>query len=80
MIQAIPAGDGNHKLLLKEPRKEGEIQYVKYRSTYNDMPWQEIPLALVDENRNFAITGDDGTVIWRFPVMLINRLADESGN
>jgi hypothetical protein len=41
------------------------------------MPFSEVELFLVDEGRNCVITGDDGTVLWRFSVDWLDKL--ESG-
>lgn len=71
MIVCIPA-DKTNKLFLKDFRQEKERLFVKYKSTYNDIPFQETEIYIVDEN--FVITGDDGTVLYRFSPFWIEKL------
>lgn len=75
-IGCIKADDFGNKLYLKEPRREGNKIFVKYRSTYNDIPFQEVELYPADGGRNFIITGDDGTVLWIFNVGWIDKITD----
>jgi len=73
-ILAIPADNTGNKLFLKDPRRDGDRLFVKYRSTYNDIPFVEVEIFLVDDGRNYVITGDDGTVLWRFGKQWIDKL------
>ena len=75
-IAFIPADHLGNKLILKEPRKEGDRLFVKYRSTLNDMPFTESELYPADGGANYVITGEDGTVFWRFSINWINKLID----
>ena len=76
-IVAIPADNRGNLLFLKDFRKdEHGKMYIKYRSTYNDMPFTETEIWLVDNNQNFAIMGGDGTVIWRFSVGWIGKITE----
>jgi hypothetical protein len=47
--------------------------FIKYKSTYNDIPFIKTEIYLVDEGKNFAITGNDGTVLWRFSINWISK-------
>ena len=73
-IVCIPADNIGNKLFLKDLRKDGVRFFVKYKSTYNDIPFQETELFTVDNGKNCVITGDDGTVLWRIPNEMINKL------
>ena len=70
-ILCIPA-DATNKLYLKDYRVEQDRAYIKYKSTYNDIPWREVEI-YGDGKGNAVITGDDGTVIFRFPLDLLNK-------
>lgn len=72
-ILAIPADTSGGKLWIKEPRQEGDRLFVKYKSTYNDIPWRDTELFAVDDGDNLAITADNGTVMFRFPVGLMKN-------
>ena len=65
-LVCIPADNVGNKLFLKDLRKEKDRYFVKYRSTYNDIPFIEVEIFETDGGKNFVITGDDGTVLWRF--------------
>ncbi len=67
-IICIPADNVGNKLWLKELRKKNNRMYIKYRSTYNDMPFIETEIYQVDDGNNFAITSDNGTILYRFSV------------
>ena len=72
-IVAIPADNRGNLLFLKDFRKDEQGKmYIKYRSTYNDMPFTETEIWLVDNNQNFAIMGDG-----RFSAGWISKLCPE---
>jgi len=73
-ISCIPADNKGNKLWIKDFRENGKRMFLKYRSTYNDIPFIESEVFLVDGEHNLAITGDDGTILFRFSVNWINRL------
>ena len=73
-IACIPADDDGNKLFLKEKRMVDGRLMIKYRSTYNDIPFMDVELHSVDGGSNYAITGDDGTVMWRFPKFITEGL------
>jgi len=73
-IAFIPADNVGNKLFLKDVRKDGNKTLIKYRSTYNDIPFIETEIYPADDGRNYVITGDDGTVLWRFSAQWIEKL------
>lgn len=75
-ICSIPADNSGNKLLLKDFREENQKMFIKYRSTFNDIPFRDTELIPVDDGNNLAITGDDGTVLFRFSVAWIGKLID----
>ena len=75
-ICAIPADKTGGKLWILDLREEGLKTFVKYKSTYNDMPFMETELASVDDGNNLAIFGGDGTVLFRFDAHWIDKLKD----
>lgn len=70
----IPADNNGNKLWLKELRIDGDRAFVKYKSTYNDMPFAESEIYAVDGGKNFVITGDDGTILYRFSANWLDGL------
>lgn len=73
-ICCIPADNNGNKLWIKDFREDGKRAFVKYRSTYNDIPFMEVEVFVVDGGKNLVITGDDGTVLFRFSVGWIKKL------
>jgi len=76
-IVCIPADNEGNKLFLKDLREDKNRIYVKYKSTYNDIPFIETGIYPADSGKNYVITGDDGTIIWRFSVEWIKKLKSE---
>lgn len=74
VIIIIPAGNG-HSLFVKDFRvDENKRMFVDYRTSYNDVPFTQTEIFYADNNKNFVIGGDDGTVLWRFSTSWINAL------
>jgi hypothetical protein len=73
IIACIPA-DTENKLFIKDFRMDNDRAFVKYRSTYNDIPFVETQIYSVDGGQNVAITGDDGTILFRFSMNWINKI------
>jgi hypothetical protein len=73
-ICCIPADNNGNKLWIKDFREDGKRAFVKYRSTYNNIPFMEVEVFVTDGGKNLVITGDDGTVLFRFSVSWINKL------
>jgi len=65
-IACIPADNVGNLLYLKDVRINNKKIFVKYKSTYNDIPFREAEIYSSDANTNFTINGDDGTVLYRF--------------
>lgn len=74
VVICIPADTNGNLLWVKNLRQKGDRMFVDYRSTYNDIPFRETEIYLVDGGENVAITGDDGTVLYRFSVDWISLL------
>ena len=77
IICCIPVDKGGNSLFIKDFRAEGRRCFIKYKSTYNDMPFMEIELFYADNGENFTINGDDGTVLYRFSVLWIKKLMQD---
>lgn len=67
-IQAVPLNKEGDLLFLKEFREENGRYFIKYRAMINQIPFQETELYLVDNGQNFAITGDNAKILYRFHV------------
>ena len=72
-ICCIPADNNGNKLWIKDFMENEGRFFIKYKSTYNDIPFIKTEIYLVDEGKNFAITGNDGTVLWRFSINWISK-------
>jgi hypothetical protein len=72
-ILAIPADSEGGKLFIKDLRRDGERLFVKYRSTFNTIPFVETEI-FNDKNKNVVIIGDDETVLWRFSINWLTKL------
>lgn len=73
-ICCIPADNVGNKLFIKDLRSLNKRIFVKYKSTYNTMPFMEVEIFLVDGGENYVITGDDGTTLYRFSANWISKL------
>jgi hypothetical protein len=74
IILAIPADSQGNKLWIKSLRTDGTRSFVQFKSTYNDVGWREAELYPADGGVNVVITGDDGTVLFRFNKLWIDKL------
>ena len=74
VLAFIPANDIGDKLLIKDLREDNNKLYVKYRSTFNDMPFVETEIYIVDKGKNCIITGEDGTALWRFSINWLHKI------
>lgn len=74
VIVCIPADQQGGKLFLKDLREENNRMFLKYKSTYNDIPFTETEIYGADEGKNFVITGEDGTILWRFSSTWLQKL------
>jgi len=73
-IVTIPADGVGNLLFLKDVRRKDGRIFIKYRSTFNDVPFQEVELHSADGGINYVITGGDGTTLWRFSKVWIEKL------
>ena len=71
-IVSIPTDREGNKLYLKDLRVDKDKIFVKYKSTYNDVGFMETEIFSVDNN--YVITGDDGTILYRFSAEWLNKL------
>jgi hypothetical protein len=65
-IVCVPADDKGNKLWLKELEFDKNKIFIKYKSTYNDIPFMKTEIFAIDNGENYVITGDDGTILYRF--------------
>lgn len=73
-VLSIRASDKGDVLYLKDIRQDKGITYIKYKSTFNDMPFVESEIVSVDGGVNAAILGSDGTILFRFDINWLNKL------
>ena len=73
-ILTIQADREGNKLFVMNYHKMNDRMFCSYKSTYNDMPFQDTELFFADDNKNVVICGDDGTVLWRFNSELLNKV------
>jgi hypothetical protein len=76
VIACIKADNVGNKLWIKDCREDKEHLFLKYKSTYNDIPFTETEVFLVDEGKNCVITGEDGTVLYRFNVGWLAKISE----
>ena len=75
-IAMIPADSIGNKLFIKDLRIDENKVFVKYKSTYNQVPFYEVELNIIDEGKVATINGDDGTVLYRFSTGFLNAIKD----
>jgi hypothetical protein len=63
----IPVDRQGNKLFVKDFQKgeEGRM-FLEYKTTLNDIPFRKTEVFFVDMCKNIAITGSDGTILYRF--------------
>ena len=75
IIASIPADKQGNKIFIRDLRVDKKQRtFVKYKSTYNDIPFMEVELYGVDNGQNCAICGDDGTILYRFSVEYLGAI------
>ena len=74
IICCIPTDNEGNKLFIKDLELNGSRIFVKYKSTYNDLPFNNVELFVADGGENLTINGDDGTVLYRFQSAWIKKL------
>ena len=75
-IAMIPTDSIGNKLFIKDLRIDENKVFVKYKSTYNQVPFFEVELNIIDEGKVATINGDDGTVLYRFSTGFLNAIKD----
>jgi hypothetical protein len=76
IIASIPVDNLGNKLFIKDLREDGERIYVKYRSTLNDIPFIEVEIFVIEGGKSCVITGEDGTILWRFSTGWLHKIKD----
>ena len=67
-IQAIPINRNGDLLFLKNFEQQNDKLFLEYRAMINDIPFQKTQA--YEHQGDILITGDDGTVLYRFPFEL----------
>lgn len=78
-IVMIPVDSKGNKIFIKDFREDvnGKNVFVKYKSSLNDIPFVETQLMILENGQTLAITGDDGTIIYRFATSWIESLINK---
>lgn len=71
-IAQIPADNNGNVLYIKDGFINGDKFTIKYKTTFNDIPFTETEIFEVDDN--FVITGNDGTVLFRFSSYWLSKI------
>jgi hypothetical protein len=77
IVCCIPADNEGNKLWIKDFREDKGRLFVNYKSTYNDIPFIETEIFIVDGSQNVAITSDNGTIIFRFSIHWLKKLIED---
>lgn len=75
-IQAIPINRNGDLLFIKDFEINGDKLFLSYRSMINDIPF--VRQQVFEHQNNILITGDDGTVLYRFPIQLALNTQNET--
>jgi len=67
-IQSIPINRNGDLLFIKNFEQQNDKLFLEYRSCINDIPFQKTQV--FEHQGNILITGEDGTVLYRFPIQL----------
>ena len=76
-IACVVADNVGNKLYLKDLREDKGRLFLKYRSTYNDIPFTETEVFIMDGGTSCVITGEDGTVLFRFSPSWLAKIDDK---
>lgn len=68
LIQSIPINRNGDLLFIKNFEQKENKLFLEYKSMLNDIPF--IKTQVFEHEGNILITGDDGTVLYRFPLQL----------
>lgn len=75
-IQSIPINRNGDLLFIKDFEVIDGKMFLSYKAMINDIPF--IRQQVFDHQGNILITGDDGTVLYRFPIQLAIKTANEN--
>lgn len=67
-IQAIPINRNGDLLFIKNFEQQNDKLFLEYKSMLNDIPF--VKTQVFEHQGRCLITGEDGTVIYRFPFEL----------
>jgi hypothetical protein len=73
-IAMIPADNNGNFLFIKDFRREEQRMFLYYRSTFNTIPFRETEVFASDGGKNIIITGEDGTVLYRFSTAWLSKI------
>lgn len=68
LIQSIPINRNGDLLFIKNFEQQNDKLFLEYRAMLNDIPFRREQV--FEHEGNILITGDDGTVLYRFPLQL----------
>lgn len=74
-IQAIPINGNGDLLFIKNFEQQNDKLFLDYRAMMNDIPFMRT--RVFEHQGNILITGEDGTVLYRFPVQLALKTTNE---
>ena len=67
-IQSIPINRNGDLLFIKNFEQQNDKLFLEYKSMLNDIPF--IKTQVFEHEGMILITGEDGTVLYRFPIQL----------
>ena len=68
VIQSIPINRNGDLLFIKNFEQQNDKLFLEYRAMINDIPFQKTQV--YEHQGDILITGEDGTVLYRFPFEL----------
>jgi len=68
LIQSKPINRNGDLLFIKNFEQKENKLFLEYKSMLNDIPFQKAQV--FEHQGNILITGEDGTVLYRFPFEL----------
>lgn len=68
LIQSIPINRNGDLLFIKNFEQQNDKLFLEYKSMLNDIPFMRTQV--FEHQGTILITGEDGTVLYRFPFEL----------
>lgn len=68
LIQSIPINRNGDLLFIKNFEQQNDKLFLEYKSMLNDIPFMKTQV--FEHEGMILITGEDGTVLYRFPIQL----------